>query len=385
MSSSSPEKSALSSLSDRLRAAPSHLSRLLTPKLQSLKSILTSPTPESRFVDDATSSTLTAPDWGLNLRICSLINAGDISGTEIVRSIKRKIADPGAGMLGLELLEVTAMNCEKVFSEIASEKVLEEMVRLVEGTCEGGVGVEVEVRVRVLEMIRGWGESRELEYLPVFRHTYENLLQRGLYSNADNGARYTLDSYIGQEPISPPENYPIPADTEVEVASGTNFGNLSVEKKKEFLEIMRNSIEVLSSLLNSVEKPDLAKDELTMSMLERCRDSQPVLQRLVETTTDDEAMLSQALSLHDELEQVITKFEKIEVSREPEHGPVESNTTIVPILPVGQVEGRNIEVFQGADGDDAGTRVSDPVAGVTGSMFSPIRVTGDGQSSSHGK
>ncbi|GAB2254423.1 hypothetical protein Droror1_Dr00022232 [Drosera rotundifolia] len=370
MSSSSPEKSALSSLSDRLRAAPSHLSRLLTPKLQSLKSILTSPTPESRFVDDATSSTLTAPDWGLNLRICSLINAGELSGTEIVRSIKRKIADPGAAMLGLELLEVTAMNCEKVFSEIASEKVLEEMVRLVEGTCEGGVGVEV--RVRVLEMIRGWGESRELEYLAVFRQTYENLLQRGLYSNVDNGAHYTLDSYIGQEPISPPESYPIPADTEVEVASGTNFGNLSVEQKKEFLEITHNSIEVLSSLLNSVEKPDLAKDELTMSMLERCRDSQPVLQRLVETTTDDEAMLSQALSLHDELEQVITKFEKIKVSREPEHGPVESNTTIVPILPAAQVEGRNIEVFQGADGDDAGTRVSDPVAG-------------DGQAGSHGK
>lgn len=54
-----------------------------------------------------------------------------------------------------------------------------------------------------------------------------------------------------------------------------------------------------------------------MSMAERCKESQPVLQRIIETTTDDESMLFEALSLHDELEQVLTNYAKLELVHTP--------------------------------------------------------------------
>lgn len=47
------------------------------------------------------------------------------------------------------------------------------------------------------------------------------------------------------------------------------------------------------------------------SMLEKCKESLPVVRRIAESTTDDEAMLFEALNLHDELQQVISRCEEI--------------------------------------------------------------------------
>lgn len=47
------------------------------------------------------------------------------------------------------------------------------------------------------------------------------------------------------------------------------------------------------------------------SMLEKCKESLLVVRRIAESTTDDEAMLFEALNLHDELQQVISRCEEM--------------------------------------------------------------------------
>ena len=59
----------------------------------------------------------------------------------------------------------------------------------------------------------------------------------------------------------------------------------------------------------------LMQDDLTISMLENCKQSQPVIKAIIESTTDDEGMLFEALYLHDELEQVISKYEQLEAAQ----------------------------------------------------------------------
>ena len=73
---------------------------------------------------------------------------------------------------------------------------------------------------------------------------------------------YSLESYLDQQPLSPSEGYPLPSRD----SNGTsglsvpyNYGNLSTEQTKEFLEITRNSLEVLSSLLISTEEPSFTE------------------------------------------------------------------------------------------------------------------------------
>lgn len=58
--------------------------------------------------------------------------------------------------------------------------------------------------------------------------------------------------------------------------------------------------------------------ELGSSLLEKCKQTQPMIQGIIETTTDDECMLFEALSLNEELQQIISKFDLVEIcSKDP--------------------------------------------------------------------
>ncbi|KAL2535856.1 ENTH/VHS/GAT family protein [Forsythia ovata] len=319
-------KLASSSLGERIKTSGAQMGRTISTKM---KEILQSPTPESKIVDEATAESMEEPNWSLNLRICAMINKEEFNGTEIVKAIKKKLVagkTPVSQMLSLDLLETCTSNCEKVFSEVASEKVLEDMVRLIDDpkTEQGN-------RVRAMQLIRAWGESEDLVYLPVFNQTYLNLKTRRTPSVTQDGnsspTQYSLESYLDQRPLSPPGSYPIPETGLQNVADATfiSYGIQSVEEKKEFLVITRNSLDIFSSILNSEVGPKPLKDDLTVSMLEKCRQSLPVLQGIVESTSDDDLMLFEALNLNDELQKVISKYEEMVASLESER-PNNSDT-----------------------------------------------------------
>ncbi|XP_042513221.1 TOM1-like protein 2 [Macadamia integrifolia] len=303
----------LAALGERLKTGGAQMSRMVSGKM---KEILQAQTPESKMVDEATSDTLEGPNWGLNLRICALLNCEEFSGQEVVRAIKKKIASKNmlSQRLSLDLLEACAMNCDKVFSEIASEKVLDEMVKMINNP-----QTYYSNRQRALDLIQAWGESEDLAYLPVFRQTSMSLKNRNIPRPQQNhrNSMPLYDSFVPdvhQQPFSPPERYPFPHldphgmdHTDIAYHGGSH----SVEEKKEHLVIARNSIDILSSILNSQAEPKPLKDDLTLSMVEKCKESQPVLQRIIETTGDDDGMLFEALNLHEELQQVISKYEEM--------------------------------------------------------------------------
>lgn len=56
------------------------------------------------------------------------------------------------------------------------------------------------------------------------------------------------------------------------------------------------------------------KDDLAMSMLENCKQSLAVIQRIVESTSGDDGLMFEALNLHDELRQVISRYEEMEAA-----------------------------------------------------------------------
>ncbi|KAJ9176446.1 hypothetical protein P3X46_011756 [Hevea brasiliensis] len=307
------DKLKLSQWGERLKTGGAQMSRLVSDKV---KEMLQTPTPESKMVDEATMETMEEPNWGMNLRICAMINCEEFNGTEIVRAIKKKISGKNSvsQRLSLDLLEACTLNCEKVFSEVASEKVLDEMVKMIENpqTDQGN-------RDRALQLIRAWGQSEDLEYLPVFHQTYVSLQGRSVPRSVEDGdsppMHYSLESFVHQQPLSPPERYPIPDsgfDDENHATLGYNSGTLSVEEKNECLVTTRNSFELLSSILNADTEPKPIKEDLTVGLLEKCKQSQIVIQRIIETTNDGEAMLFEALNLHDELQQVISQYEALE-------------------------------------------------------------------------
>ncbi|KAK5820312.1 TOM1-like protein 2 [Gossypium arboreum] len=305
------DKMKLAQWGEKLKTGGAQMSRMVSGKM---KEILQGPTPESKLVDEATLETLEEPNWGMNMRICSMINSEEFNGTEIVRAIKKKICGKNATSqrLSLDLLEACTVNCEKVASEVASEKVLEEMVKIIQNP-----QTYHQNREKAFDLIRAWGQSDDLAYLPVFHQTYMSLKERSAQlpvgdDDENSSPLYqTLESYMG-EPLPPPENYPANNTGLQGNDFAYNYGSLSVEQKKELFEVTRNSLEVLSSILSTGTEPKPAKDELTESMLEKCKQSQLAIHMIIESTSDDDGILFEALNLNDELQQVISKFEGLE-------------------------------------------------------------------------
>ncbi|KAE8685352.1 phytochrome A-associated F-box protein-like [Hibiscus syriacus] len=316
------DKMKLAQWGEKLKTGGAQMSRMVSGKM---KEILQGPTPESKMVDEATLETLEEPNWGMNMRVCSMINSEQFDGAEIVRAVKKKISGKNAvsQRLSLDLLEACTVNCEKVASEVASEKVLEDMVKMIENpqTHPGN-------RNRALQLIRAWGQSEDLAYLPVFRQTYMSLKEQStqLPMDADDGNAplyQTLESYMG-EPLPPPENYPVNNTGLQGNDFAYNYGSFYVEQKKELFEVTRNSLELLSSILSTGTEPKPPKDDLTESMLEKCKQSQLAIQMIIESTTDDDGTLFEALNLNDELQQVISKFEVLET------GSKVDTTAVIP-------------------------------------------------------
>lgn len=299
------DKLKISEWGEKLKTGGAQMSRIVSGKMKEIQEILQAPTPESRMVDDATSETMEEPNWSLNLRIFAMINSQVFSGAEVVKAIKRKISNSKnivSQRLSLDLLEACTMNCEKVFSEVASEKVLEEMINMIENpqTDDGN-------RVRARDLIRGWGRSEDLAYLPVFRQTYLSLKSRSSVPPLPVGNESAPSlSYSLDDPA---------LDTGLNDADHggfVNYGSLSAEQKKETIEVTRNSLEVLFSMLNIKTGAKPVQDDLTMSMVEKCKHSQPIIKMIIESTTDDEGVLFEALHLYDELQRVLSIYNELE-------------------------------------------------------------------------
>ncbi|KAK8702038.1 hypothetical protein V6N13_020408 [Hibiscus sabdariffa] len=322
------DKTKLSEWGEKLKTGGAQMSRMLSGKM---KEILQGPTPESRIVDEATLETLEEPNWGLNMKICAMINSQEFNAAEIVRAIKKKISGKSAvtQSLSLDLLEACTTNCPNVPSEVASAKVLEEMLKMMENpyTDPGNRG-------RALQLIRAWGQSQDLACLPVFHQTYMSLKERSTQPPVANGKcsplHFTLESCMR---LPPPDNYPVD-NTGPDGGDFTySYGSLSAEQKKKVFKVTRNSIEVLSSMLSKETEPMPTLDELTESMLEKCKQSQPVIQMIIESTNDD-GVLFEALNLNDELQQVISKFKELEADSKSgrqlkeNSGTTEANATV---------------------------------------------------------
>lgn len=290
---------------ERLKIGSAEIGRKVGDKM---KEILQVQSQEAKMVDEATSDSLEGPNWGLNLRICNLLNNEEFDGSEVVRAIKKRIScnDATCQRLSLDLLETCAMNCDKVFSEVASEKVLDEMVKMIDNPQK-----DYDNRQRALQLIKAWGNSEDLGYLPIFKQTYMSVKDKKIVDN-DRSSPSAFEPDVYEQAGVPPE-YPFLTSSRPNPYLASHGGHPSVEEKKEILATARNSIEILSSLLNTETQLKPVRDDLMLTMVENCKESQPVIQRIIESIGNDETLMFEALNLHDELEVVLSKYEALKL------------------------------------------------------------------------
>ncbi|KAG4984940.1 hypothetical protein AAZX31_12G016500 [Glycine max] len=307
-----------------------------------------------KLVGEATSEALHEPDWATILHICDLINADQLNTAELVRAIKKRVVakSPRGQYLALVLLEALVKNCDKAFLEVATERVLDEMVKLIDDP-----QTILNNRNKALIMIEAWGESTiELRYLPVYAETYKSLKSRGIrFPGRDNESLAPIftppHSAITPEAdvsfadliqydihgqsltsVTPPRSATTP-EADVSLAhlmpQDIHMQSFKSEQIKETFDVARNSIELLSTVLSSTMQQNVLKDELTTTLVQQCRQSQTSVHRIVETAWDNESVLVEALNVNDEIQKVFSKYEELKKEqKEPTVVPFEAEPVV---------------------------------------------------------
>ncbi|CAN6486594.1 unnamed protein product [Victoria cruziana] len=322
----------VSAFGERLKIGGTEVGKKMTAGMSSMsfkvKELFQGQNPTDKIVEEATMETMEVPDLATNLEICDLVNSGKISSQDIVRSIKKRIMlkNPRIQYLSLVLLEMFVKNCEKAFSEVASERVLDEMVKMIEDP-----QTMVNSRNKALVLIEQWGESaEELRYLPVYEETYKSLKSRGIrFPGRDNESLapiFTPARSVGESAYSLGDH--LSDYTQQQFHDNHPIQSLSPEQAMEAFDVARNSIELLSTVLSSSPKQDALKDDLTITLVEQCRRSQATVQRIVETAGDNEALLFEALNVNDEIQKVLSKYEEM---RKPSVRPSNPEPAVIPV------------------------------------------------------
>uniref|UniRef100_A0AAW2TEC8 TOM1-like protein 1 n=1 Tax=Sesamum radiatum TaxID=300843 RepID=A0AAW2TEC8_SESRA len=264
-------------LGERLKIGGSEVGQKISAGMSSMsfkmKEFFQGPNQADKLVEEATAETLDDPDWAMNLELCDMINHDRVNSLELIRGMKKRIMlkNPRVQYLALVLLETVVKNCEKAFSEVASERVLDEMVKLIDDP-----QTVVNNRNKALVLIEAWGESsNELHYLPVYEETYKSLKSRGIrFPGRDNESL---------APIFTPPRSVAASESNATFAQQLHHEipaqSFSAEQTKEAFDVARNSIELLSTVLSSSPQQDALQDELTGTLLQQCRESQYIVQR----------------------------------------------------------------------------------------------------------
>lgn len=310
----------VSAFGERLKIGGSEVGQKITAGMSSMsfkmKELFQGPNQADKLVEEATAETLDEPDWAMNLELCDMINHDRINSVELIRGVKKRIMlkSPRIQYLGLVLLETIAKNCEKAFSEIAAERVLDEMVKLIDDP-----QTVVNNRNKALVLIEAWGESSsELRYLPVYEETYKSLRSRGV--------RFPGRDHESLAPIFTPPRTVSAAEPDVTLAQQIQHEipreNFSAEQTKEAFDVARNSVELLTTVLSSSPQQDALQDDLSATLVQQCRQSLNTVQRIIETAGDNEALLFEALNINDEVQKALSKYDELKkpmvVSSEPE-------------------------------------------------------------------
>eukprot|EP01018_Ginkgo_biloba_P026309 Gb_39303 [translate_table: standard] len=330
----------VNALGGRLKVGGAEVGRKMSAGMSSMsfkmKEIFQVPTEADKIVEEATSENMFEPDWASNMNICDMVNLERLSGQDVVRGIKKRIVmkNPRIQYLALVLIETCVKNCEKMFSEVASERVLDEMVKMIDDP-----QTIVSNREKTLKLIEAWGESPEqLRYLPVFEETYKSLKSRGIrFPGRDNESLApiftppeTLARTVSSTPPVGNLNRSLAEQPSLNDVLVPHSKALSQEQIKEVFDVAHNSLELLSTILSSSPKQEVLKDELTSTLVEQCRQSQATVRRIAESAGDSEPLLFEALNVNDEIQRVLANYE--ETVKNPTFNSVQSSEpALIPI------------------------------------------------------
>ncbi|GJN19550.1 hypothetical protein PR202_gb06837 [Eleusine coracana subsp. coracana] len=261
----------------------------------------------SSMVERATSSMLIGPDWAMNLEICDMLNRDPGQSKDVVKSLKKRIAHKNSKvqLLALTLLETIVKNCgDIVHMQIAERDILHEMVKIVKKR------PDYHVKEKILTLIDTWQEvfGNSSARYPQYYAAYQELLRAGaVFPQRSNGSVPVFTPPQTQ----PLQNYPQTLRVTQQEAPESSVPEFPALSRTE-IQNARGVMDVLSEMLNAMDPGNREglRQEVIVDLVDQCRSYKQRVVQLVNSTSDEE-LLSQGLSLNDDMQQVLAKHDAI--------------------------------------------------------------------------
>ncbi|XP_044038355.1 target of Myb protein 1 isoform X1 [Siniperca chuatsi] len=288
-------------------------------------------TPVGQRIECATSSSLPAEDWALNMEICDMINSSEEGPKDAVRAIKKRIVGNKnfkEVMLALTVLETCVKNCGYRFHILVTTR------DFVEGVLVRSIiprnNPPLVLHDRVLSIVQAWADAfRSSPDLTGVVSVYEDLRRKGL--------EFPMTELDGYSPVQAPKttlpgNGPavttlpavllsskpplIPSQTsELKLAlEGNNaFTPSQVKKLKTELGVVRSNLTMMSDMMSQLDPVTVkqADMELLEQLYTVCKEMQERIVKIVPRLSE-EKLIEELLATNDEMNTAFTRYHRFE-------------------------------------------------------------------------
>jgi len=255
------------------------------------------------MVDRATRDMLIGPDWAKNMEICDICNRDPGQSKDVVKALKKRIGhkNPKVQLLALTLLETVIKNCGDILHmHVAERDILHDMVKIVKKKSDPRVKEKVLVLIDTWQDVFGGSHAR----YPQYYAAYHELVRAG--AEFPKRPEKPAPLFNGQSQAA--RNMRSPDQQEAESSAANDFPALSMSEIHNACGIM----DVLAEMLNALDPGNREglRQEVIVELVDQCRTYKQRVVQLVNSTTDEELM-SQGLTLNDDLQRVLAKHDAI--------------------------------------------------------------------------
>ncbi|XP_023518324.1 TOM1-like protein 5 [Cucurbita pepo subsp. pepo] len=259
----------------------------------------------SELVNSATSEKLAETDWMKNIEICELVARDQRQAKDVIKAIKKRIGSKNTNtqLYAVLLLEMLMNNVgEPIHKQVIDSGVLPSLVKIVKKKSNLPVRERIFLLLDATQTALGGASGK----FPQYYQAYYDLVSAGVQfpqrppaTPSDNATQqHTNNLQNGvirlseQEDAASVEPQPLPESSIIEKAS--------------------NALEILKEVLDAVDpqRPEGARDEFTLDLVEQCSFQKQKLMHLV-LSSRDEKIVCRAIELNEKLQKVLERHDAL--------------------------------------------------------------------------